>query len=389
MPLPLSLYIHVPWCIKKCPYCDFNSHVHAAVEPLKGDELISSPAPLPEMDYLQALLQDFKQDRQLLEEPRPLQSIFIGGGTPSLLSANFYALLIDALREQITFASDIEITLEANPGTVDQANFAGFRRAGINRLSIGVQSFSNDALQKLGRIHNGDDAVRAYVKARDAGFDNINLDLMHGLPMQLVSDAEADLQQAIDLQPEHISWYQLTIEQNTAFYNFPPTLPNENTLGAIQDAGFALLAKNSYEQYEVSAFSRAGRASMHNLNYWMLGDYLGIGAGAHGKLSYQGKVTRRWKTRMPNHYLANSNKLAGEQAIDAVELPLEFMLNALRLKKGFAKELFAARTGLDLNVVAGKIDSLVERHLLIQDVHRIAASGHGWLFLNDLIAEFS
>jgi len=363
--------------------------VHAAAEPLKGDESILSPAPLPEMDYLQALLQDFKQDRQLLEEPRPLQSIFIGGGTPSLLSADFYALLIDALREQITFASDIEITLEANPGTVDQANFAGFRRAGINRLSIGVQSFSNNALQKLGRIHNGDDAVRAYVKARDAGFDNINLDLMHGLPMQLVSDAEADLQQAIDLQPEHISWYQLTIEQNTAFYNFPPTLPNEKTLGAIQDAGFALLAKNSYEQYEVSAFSRAGRASMHNLNYWMFGDYLGIGAGAHGKLSYQGKVTRRWKTRMPNHYLANSNKLAGEQAIDAVELPLEFMLNALRLKKGFAKELFAARTGLDLNVVAGKIDSLVERHLLIQDDHRIAASGHGWLFLNDLIAEFS
>jgi len=389
MPLPLSLYIHVPWCIKKCPYCDFNSHVHAAVEPLKGDESIASPAPLPEMDYLQALLQDFKQDRQLLEEPRLLQSIFIGGGTPSLLSADFYARLIDALREQIIFASDIEITLEANPGTVDQANFAGFRRAGINRLSIGVQSFSNNALQKLGRIHNGDDAVRAYVKARDAGFDNINLDLMHGLPMQRVSDAEADLHQAIDLQPEHISWYQLTIEQNTAFYNFPPTLPDENTLGAIQDAGFALLEKNSYEQYEVSAFSRAGRVSMHNLNYWMFGDYLGIGAGAHGKLSYQGKVTRRWKTRMPNHYLANSSKLAGERVIDAAELPLEFMLNALRLKKGFASELFVARTGLDLSVVAGKIDSLVERHLLIKDDNRIAASAHGWLFLNDLIAEFS
>ncbi|CAM3883262.1 radical SAM family heme chaperone HemW [Vreelandella rituensis] len=381
---PLSLYIHTPWCVRKCPYCDFNSHE-------------SGREALPEQAYLAALLADLDHDLASLP-PRKLQSIFIGGGTPSLLSADFYAKLFEAIRERLLFADDIEITLEANPGTLEQGRFAGYRAAGINRLSLGVQSFHDAQLTALGRIHTGQDALMAVAQAREAGFDNFNLDLMHGLPGQTQELALADLEQALALEPEHISWYQLTLEPNTAFHSHPPVLPEEETLWDIQDAGHELLERAGLQRYEISAYARPGRESRHNLNYWQFGDYLGIGAGAHGKLSYidkhgQWRIERRWKTRQPEAYLRRVNDprgfIAGKQEIPENALVLEFAMNALRLTEGVAVETWTAHTGQPLDTLLGRLSDAEEKGLLKEIPFRLQTSPQGLLFLNELLALIS
>jgi len=374
-PPPLSLYIHVPWCVRKCPYCDFNSHSHT------GE--------LPEQDYLDALLADLDLDLHAVGG-RALQSIFFGGGTPSLLMPQTIGAILDGVAARIAFAPDIEITLEANPGTTEQQRFDGFRAAGVNRLSLGVQSLNPKHLQALGRIHDREQALGAVRQARRAGFDNINLDLMHGLPGQSVEDAAADLGAAMALEPEHLSWYQLTIEANTEFYKRPPQLPADDTLAAIQDHGAALLAEQGYRQYEVSAFCRPGRSARHNRNYWLFGDYLGIGAGAHGKLTHRdGRIERTRKTRLPRDYLAAAGRCErGIEAVPADELAFEFMLNALRLTDGFPRALYQARTGLGWDTVAATIDRLVGRGLLRETETVVAPTALGQRFLNDVLAEF-
>ena len=290
-PSSLGLYIHIPWCVKKCPYCDFNSHQQ------QGE--------LPENDYVAALLKDLEQELKLLDSPS-LSSIFIGGGTPSIFSATAIKTLLDGVRDRISFDDDIEITLEANPGTVEQEKFSGFRAAGINRLSIGIQSFNDIHLAKLGRIPDAAQAAAAVAAAKAAGFDNFNIDLMHGLSGQTPTEAIEDLRRAIDLNPTHLSWYQLTIEPNTIFYNTQPSLPKEDALEEIEHAGFELLHSAGFNRYEISAFAKAGKQSQHNTNYWQFGDYIGIGAGAHGKISIgiNGEVNRRWKTRQPDERVA-------------------------------------------------------------------------------------
>jgi len=373
--VPLSLYIHIPWCVRKCPYCDFNSHAEDGA--------------LPERDYVQALLADLDLDRPAAQH-RELRSIFFGGGTPSLLSPRCIGEIIEAANRRFAFAPAIEITLEANPGTTEQQRFANFRSAGVNRLSLGIQSLNPVHLQTLGRIHDRDQAIAAIRQARKAGFDNINLDLMHGLPQQSVEDAASDLRDALALEPEHLSWYQLTIEPNTEFYKRPPTLPEDDTLAAIQERGFELLADAGFEQYEVSAFARANRRSQHNLNYWEFGDYIGIGAGAHGKFTLSdGRVTRTRKTRLPKDYLASGGHCdRHSEAISAEALPFEFMLNALRLNDGFAQALFTERTGLPWSTVAGRIEALIDRGLLRETDEHIAPTPLGQRFLNDVLGEF-
>lgn len=387
---PLSLYIHVPWCIRKCPYCDFNSHQ-------ANDDI-------PEADYVNALRFDLQQD-QSLAQGRKLTSIFFGGGTPSMLSAQAIGQILKDAENIIGFEPDIEITLEANPGTFEQEKFSGFRAAGVNRLSIGIQSFNDQQLKLLGRVHGCDEALRAVGVARKAGFDNINLDLMHGLPEQSVEAAKADLQQAIDLSPEHLSWYQLTIEQNTAFYSAPPILPEEEILADIQDEGIALLAAAGYEQYEISAYARDKKRARHNLNYWEFGDYLGTGAGAHGKITFpmENKILRLWKTRLPKHYLdaANSQKIStnlgghqnvfggGSDLLLPGALPLEFMMNGLRLNDGVPQIYFEQRTGLDFTVIANRCDELVATGLLVDDKKILCTTALGQRFLNRVVGHFS
>ena len=372
---PLSLYVHVPWCVRKCPYCDFNSH--------------AQESELPEREYLSALIADLQLDRPFAQQ-RDLQSIFFGGGTPCLLSPHIVGELLEAVNQRIGFVADIEITLEANPGTTEQQRFADFRAAGVNRLSLGIQSLNPRHLQTLGRIHDREQAIAAVQQARRAGFENINLDLMHGLPQQSVSDASADLQQALALEPEHLSWYQLTIEPNTEFYKRPPQLPADDTLAEIQAAGFALLQEAGFDHYEVSAFCQPGRMSRHNCNYWEFGDYIGIGAGAHGKLTQRdGSIARTHKTRLPKDYLASGGHCERNlEPIPGNSLAFEFMMNALRLNHGFARELFAERTGLPWPSVGAQIDKLVDRHLLQIDAKTIAPTPMGQLFLNDVLAEF-
>lgn len=386
---PLALYVHIPWCIRKCPYCDFNSH--------------QANNDIPEADYVAALRFDLQQD-QTLAQGRKLTSIFFGGGTPSMLSAQAIGQILTDAENIIGFEPDIEITLEANPGTFEQEKFSGFRSAGVNRLSIGIQSFSDPQLKLLGRVHGRDEALRAVSVARNAGFANINLDLMHGLPEQSVEAAKADLQQAIDLAPEHLSWYQLTIEQNTAFYSAPPVLPEEEILADIQDAGIALLAAAGYEQYEISAYARDKKCARHNLNYWEFGDYLGIGAGAHGKITLpeEDKILRLWKTRLPKHYLDSigsqkiSTNLGGHQNVfgggsdlllpDA--LPLEFMMNALRLHSGVPVNYFAERTGLDWQKLEPQWQQLAQQELveIVQGYARPTEMGRR--FLNRVLQTF-
>ena len=372
---PLALYIHIPWCVRKCPYCDFNSHA-------------AGPT-LPEEEYVDALLADLDSDLHHAHG-RPLTSIFFGGGTPSLFSDRALGRLLEGIEQRIAFAPDIEITLEANPGTFEQAKFKGYRSLGINRLSIGVQSFQEAKLKALGRIHNGDEAIRAADMVRAAGFDNFNLDLMHGLPEQSIEDALFDLRTAIAQAPTHLSWYQLTMEPNTVFWSQPPELPEDDLLWDIQEAGQALLAAEGYAQYEVSAYAQPGRQARHNLNYWTFGDFLGIGAGAHAKLSTpDGRILRTWKTRLPKDYLDPSKAYqAGERRLDADELPFEFLMNVLRLTDGAPAELFSQRTGLSLAQLDAARREAERVGLLQADATRLVATAKGQLFLNDLLQLF-
>lgn len=374
-PLPLSLYIHIPWCVRKCPYCDFNSYE------LKQE--------IPEKQYLQALIADLKADLALERLTRKVESIFIGGGTPSLMTGQFYIDLFQQLKQQLDFSDDMEVTIEANPGAVDSEHFDKFLEAGINRLSLGVQSFSDYSLDKLGRVHDGAQAYLAYHAARSCGFNNINLDIMHGLPEQSFSQGFDDLQQAIDLSPEHLSWYQLTIEKNTVFYNNPPELPLENILDNLFIEGLSLLQRSRYLQYEVSAFARDGQYSRHNKNYWQFGDYLGIGAGAHSKITLANhQIIRRWKTRSPEDYLAKQNKIAGSKPIEKTDLALEFMMNHLRLHEGFTAKFFSQRTGLLFSEIEPKLTDLAEQELLEQRGTLYRPTPKGRLFLNNMIAYF-
>jgi oxygen-independent coproporphyrinogen-3 oxidase len=369
----IGLYIHIPWCVKKCPYCDFNSHQQ------QGD--------LPEVDYVAALIKDLEQELTLLDSPS-LSSIFIGGGTPSIFSAAAIKTLLDAVRHRIPFDDDIEITLEVNPGTAEQEKFSGFRAAGVNRLSIGIQSFNDAHLAKLGRIHDSAQAASAVETAKAAGFDNFNIDLMHGLPGQTPTEAIEDLRRAIELNPTHLSWYQLTIEPNTIFYNTQPSLPKEDALEEIELAGFELLHSMGFYRYEISAFAKTGKQSQHNTNYWQFGDYIGIGAGAHGKISTvtNAKINRRWKTRQPNDYL-NNPPLAGTQSVTAKELPLEFMMNVLRLTNGVNERLFEEKTGLSLELIAPMRNRLISKGLMV-DGPQIATTSLGFRFLDTVLNEF-
>ncbi|TFH87563.1 radical SAM family heme chaperone HemW [Billgrantia azerbaijanica] len=379
---PLALYIHVPWCVRKCPYCDFNSHgVGAAAE-------------LPEAEYLAALVADLEADLPLAGG-RELASIFIGGGTPSLMSADFYARLFEAVAARLPLAADLEVTLEANPGTLERGRFAGYRAAGINRLSLGVQSFQAAQLEALGRIHSGDDARVAVAEAREAGFDNLNLDLMHGLPGQTPELALADLEAAIALDPEHLSWYQLTLEPNTEFHARPPALPVEETLWDIQDLGHERLLAAGFTRYEISAYARGARQCRHNRNYWRFGDYLGIGAGAHAKLSAPDgsgglHIERRWKTRQPGAYLRRRHDprgfVAGRTVVAPEELPLEFAMNALRLIEGVPLSDWRVHTGRGTDALRACLIAAQEKGLLVEDAERLQASPEGLLFLNELLA---
>lgn len=374
--MPLSLYIHIPWCIKKCPYCDFNSH--------------KSPENLPEIEYVNALVSDLKIDLERFPHER-IDSIFIGGGTPSLFSAAAFDILFNQLRKYLQFADDIEITLEANPGTIEQQRFTDYRALGINRLSLGIQSFNATHLKALGRIHDDKQAHRAIDSARQAGFDNINLDIMHGLPNQSIKEGLNDLIAALAHEPEHLSWYQLTIEPNTVFYKRPPTLPTEDHLEGLEQEGLALLDAKELNRYEISAFCKPHKPARHNLNYWLFGDYFGIGAGAHGKLTSENKnqIIRTRKQRQPADYL-NTNKpfLAADELVKKEDLIFEFMLNATRLEQAIPHTLFTERTGLTSERFAIKLHHAEAKGLLrINDTHW-QVTPFGRQFTNDLIGIF-
>jgi len=376
---PLSLYIHFPWCERKCPYCDFNSHQPRGA--------------VPEREYIDTLLRDLADDLPRVWG-RAVQTVFIGGGTPSLLSVEAVDQLLSGLRALLALRPDAEITLEANPGSAEQARFSEYRAAGINRLSIGVQSFSDDSLQRLGRIHGRREAIASAEMAHAAGFDNFNLDLMFALPQQTPALAEEDVATAIALEPTHISYYQLTLEPNTRFFAQPPTLPNDDSAWHIQQQGQALLAAAGYGQYEVSAYAREGRRCAHNVNYWQFGDYLGIGAGAHAKLSdaAQQNITRIAKRRGPQDYLDAERveqRVQSERTVTRSEVGLEFMMNALRLTEGFAPPLFAAHTGQPLTLIETPLRLAEEQGLLDWSVDNIRASEKGRLFLDDLLGIFT
>ena len=374
---PLSLYVHIPWCVRKCPYCDFNSH--------------ESDAKIPENDYLQALFRDLTNDLPWVQN-RKIHSIFFGGGTPSLFSANAIEKIIQQAETLIGFEDDIEITLEANPGTAEQQKFADFNAAGVNRLSIGVQSFNNDHLSALGRIHDGDNALKAIEMAQICGFERFNIDLMHGLPNQTRAQAISDLETAISTGATHISWYQLTIEPNTAFYSKPPILPIEDQLADIQDLGQQTLAKAGFKQYEISAFARNDQQCKHNINYWQFGDYLGIGAGAHGKITLpdQNSIIRSAKTRLPKHYLnQDTSALTSDTPIAQNQLALEFMMNGLRLTAGVKKDLLNSRTGLSTDQIEDKIEQLNQEGFLKHHPSNYCTTDLGARFLDTLLQRFS
>lgn len=375
---PLSLYVHLPWCVRKCPYCDFNSHT-------AGDAA-------PKQRYINALLRDLERE-SVRAEGRTLESIFLGGGTPSLFSPDEIGRVLEAVGTRFSVASDVEVTLEANPGTVECGSLAGYHNAGVTRLSVGAQSFNDVLLKALGRIHSSADILRAVRDAQDGGFENINIDLMHGLPGQTIEAAMADIDSAVDLNPAHISWYELTLEPNTVFFARPPAnLPDGEMAAEIQDRGTALLAHHGYERYEISAFAKDDRRCRHNLNYWLFGDYLAVGAGAHGKLTTGNAVYRYQKPANPLQYMKTQeagDTGAAPTALQQADLIFEFMLNALRLSAGFAEETFCQRTGLStsdlMRATAGaRARGLIER-----------LKGGLWLptklggrFLNDLQAEF-
>jgi len=419
--IPLALYIHIPWCVKKCPYCDFNSH-----ELPLGMQLSMYD------EYVDALLLDATMQQSFTQE-REIGSIFIGGGTPSLLPIAQYQRLFSGLRHTFRFADDIEVTMEANPGTLEHAPFAQYLDVGINRLSIGVQSFAADKLKTLGRIHNPAQAISAIYAARAAGFERINVDLMHGLPQQTMSEALDDIQMAHDAGATHISWYQLTIEPNTVFYRSQPILPDEDSLANIEQAGQALLQQLGYQNYEVSAWvGAADKPCRHNVNYWQFGDYLAIGAGAHGKVTIgqqlskvnkdilrllennkasesvealedecltEAGIYRFSKSRLPKDYitkddvftdcaLKNAPKMVGWQKVASDELVSEFMLNALRLHGGVDWSLFEARTGLSYADIAVQVDKLVTQGLLIDSAERLQPTVLGQRYLNQILRAF-
>jgi oxygen-independent coproporphyrinogen-3 oxidase len=373
---PLSLYVHIPWCIEKCPYCDFNSHK------LKGD--------IPETEYLTALIDDLKQDLNFVQG-RELFSIFIGGGTPSLISAPGIKWLLDNIQQCIPFGQNIEITLEANPGAIENQKIADFKEAGINRFSFGVQSFQQEKLTKLGRIHGVEEAKTAAKQAHHVGMKTFNLDLMHGLPDQNLADAMSDLQTAIDLKPTHLSWYQLTIEPNTQYFSHPPTLPDDETLWEIQEAGVLLLAKHGYQQYEISGYSQAGWQCQHNLNYWRFGDYLGIGCGAHGKISLplENKILRTTKIKHPKGYLQPERPYMDEcNTVDKADLVFEYMMNRLRLMEDIPFEEFEHYTGLQRNVLDPLLQQAIKKGLMTVNEDNCKVTPLGHRYLNELLTMF-
>ncbi|WP_194439132.1 radical SAM family heme chaperone HemW [Vibrio fluminensis] len=383
VPPALSLYVHIPWCVQKCPYCDFNSHA------LKAE--------IPEEQYISALLEDLDRDiekYQLNLAPRPLHSIFIGGGTPSLISAEGIKRLLDGIEQRIPFKSGIEITMEANPGTVETDRFVGYQAAGVTRISIGVQSFAAEKLKKLGRIHGQQEAINAAKLAHQIGLNSFNLDLMHGLPDQSIEQALADLDQAIELNPPHLSWYQLTIEPNTMFYYKPPTLPDDDDLWDIFERGHQKLTEAGYVQYEISGYSKPGYQCQHNLNYWRFGDYLGIGCGSHGKLSFSdGRIVRTTKTKHPRGYLATYQNMVKPYLSDEFEVatedrPFEFFMNRFRLIEACPKQDFIDTTGLELSAIQDTIDWALEQQYLSQTDTHWQITEKGKLFLNDLLEAF-
>jgi oxygen-independent coproporphyrinogen-3 oxidase len=368
---PLALYAHLPWCVRKCPYCDFNSHE-------KRDAL-------PEREYVAALIADLEGMLPSVWGRRVV-SVFIGGGTPSLFAPESIDALLAAVRARVPLEPGAEITLEANPGTAEAGRFRGYRAAGVNRISLGIQSFDDAKLKALGRIHSAQEARRAVEKAQ-AVFDNINLDIMYGLPGQTLAEALADARAALAFGTTHLSAYQLTLEPNTVFYSKPPQLPAHDACADMQLAVEELAAETGFEHYETSAFARPGLRCRHNLNYWEFGDYLGIGAGAHGKLSFADHVTRHERAKQPREYLASAGSVQ-EKPIAPQELPFEFMLNALRLVQGVPAERFEERTGLPRAVVARRLAAAEEKGLLESDPRRIRPTRRGRLFLNDLLQFF-
>lgn len=376
MPLPpLSLYVHFPWCIQKCPYCDFNSH---AVK-----------SGIPEQQYVAALLADLQAELNLLDTPRAIGSIFMGGGTPSLFSPEALSTLLTEIKQRVELSPDCEITLEANPGTFESAKFKAFRELGINRLSIGIQSFNDRHLKKLGRVHDAGEAVKAVDIARQAGFENLNLDLMFGLPKQTEAEALADIHTAVSLKPSHLSFYQLTLEPNTYFYKFPPQLPEDESIFVLQKACQQVLADSGYRQYEISAYASAGVQCRHNLNYWQFGDYLGIGAGAHGKItrSVPHDIVRTAKPKGPEQYLKNPTA-ATRTVIPVDQLPLEFVMNHLRLKSGFNLADFTRWTGLPPDSLQPAMLQCIDQGLLIRQQQQIFCSERGWDFLDEILEKF-
>jgi putative oxygen-independent coproporphyrinogen III oxidase len=373
--IPLSLYIHIPWCIRKCPYCDFNSH---AVK----DEL-------PEQRYVAVLLSDLEHDLQHFAITRPINSIFIGGGTPSLFSPEALNSLLEGIKQKVGISDNLEITLEANPGTFELDKFAEFRALGINRLSIGVQSFNDTLLQKLGRVHSSKEAVRAAETAHQVGFDNFNLDLMFGLPATDNHSSHTDVEMAIKLNPTHISFYQLTLEPNTLFHKFPPQLPDDEHIYAEQQACQRLLADHQYGQYEISAYSKPGFECRHNLNYWQFGDYLGIGAGAHGKLSTHPPkgIFRTAKPKSPDIYQAQTHRQPGV-AIETDALALEFLMNQLRLKNGFTLNHYERMTGLSAESLQPALSECINLGLIRQEEGVYKCSEKGWNFLDSVLERF-
>ena len=375
--LPLSLYIHYPWCVQKCPYCDFNSHT------LKEKNT--------EAAYLDAVITQLEQTLPLIWG-RPIQTIFFGGGTPSLISQAGLEDLMSRLRALLNFAPNIEITLEANPGTVDYEKFAGFFAAGVNRLSMGIQSFDDEKLKALGRIHSAAEAKKAIQAAKVAGFSNFNLDLMFALPNQTLEQALADVEQALAFEPPHLSHYQLTLEPNTPFFKQPPPLPDDDLAWEMQDACQQVIAQAGYQHYEVSAYAKAGHQCGHNLNYWQFGDYLGLGAGAHGKITIapEGRVLRTQMPASPGGFveLMQSGKQGRQTQVEPLELSFEFMLNALRLQNGFDLNLYTQRTGLPLESIQARLDDLVEQQLITIENTDLRLTRRGQVYLNDVVSAF-
>ena len=380
---PLALYVHMPWCVRKCPYCDFNSH--------------AAPEQIPQQQYIDALLEDLAIDARAAQG-RALASIFFGGGTPSLFAPDEVGRFLEAARSLVPFAPDVEVTLEANPGTVEHGRFSGYRAAGINRVSLGAQTFDAEHLRTLGRIHGSGDIAKAVDEVRSAGLENFNLDLMYGLPAQTLQQALADLDAALALEPTHVSHYQLTLEPGTVFYHRPPALPDSDAIWQMQLDCQEKLASRGYEHYEVSAYAQAGRRSRHNLNYWRFGDYIGVGAGAHGKLTWLASeerarltIVRSARVKQPREFLrrAAAERISDRFAVESADLPFEYMLNVLRLTEDFGEADFAARTGLEFETIARAIAEAQRKRLLqAAGPGRWRVTELGQRFLNDLQALF-